>query len=124
MAGFGPMWREVAFLHQALHHSRVATLGLTADLLIVWATSGPAIARPKLARMSSEQVALIPRCGECGDVWLPDDEERWAYLDCDEELCFSARSAPSASSTTRDQSLATKTRVNILTVRGSGFAYP
>ena len=28
-------------------------------------------------RMSTEQVALIPRCAECLDVWLPNDEDRW-----------------------------------------------
>jgi hypothetical protein len=40
-------------------------------------------------RMSAEQVALIPRCAECLDVWLPDDAERWsAYLDADSELVF------------------------------------
>jgi hypothetical protein len=39
--------------------------------------------------MSAEQVALIPRCAECLDVWLPDDEERWrAYLDTDDEVVF------------------------------------
>ena len=35
-------------------------------------------------RMSTEQVALIPRCAECGEHWLPDDEERRsANLDTD-----------------------------------------
>jgi predicted RNA-binding Zn-ribbon protein involved in translation (DUF1610 family) len=39
--------------------------------------------------VSAEQVALIPRCAECGDMWLPDDEDRWrAYLDTDDELVF------------------------------------
>ena len=39
--------------------------------------------------MSAEQVALIPRCAECGGAWLPDDEERWsAYFDTDDELVF------------------------------------
>jgi hypothetical protein len=39
--------------------------------------------------MSAEQVALIPRCAEYGEVWLPADEERWsAYLDTDSELVF------------------------------------
>jgi hypothetical protein len=34
--------------------------------------------------MSTEQVALIPRCAECGEHWLPDDEERRsANLDTD-----------------------------------------
>jgi hypothetical protein len=27
--------------------------------------------------VSAEQVALIPRCVECGDAWLPADEDRW-----------------------------------------------
>jgi len=34
---------------------------------------------------------MIPRCVECGGVWLPADEERWqAWLTCDEppELAF------------------------------------
>jgi len=31
--------------------------------------------------MSVEQVAPIPRCAECGERWLPGDEERWrAYV--------------------------------------------
>jgi hypothetical protein len=39
--------------------------------------------------MSAEQVALIPRCAECAERWLPTDEERWrAYLDTDDELVF------------------------------------
>jgi hypothetical protein len=37
--------------------------------------------------VSTEQVAVIPRCAECGERWLPDDEDRWrAYLDTDDEL--------------------------------------
>jgi hypothetical protein len=39
--------------------------------------------------VSAEQVALIPRCAECGDVWLPTDEDRWqAHLDTEDELVF------------------------------------
>jgi hypothetical protein len=39
--------------------------------------------------MSAEQVALIPRCAECGEAWLPDDEERWrCYLDIDDKAVF------------------------------------
>jgi hypothetical protein len=39
--------------------------------------------------MSLEQVALIPQCAECGEFWLPDDQERWsAYLDTDNEVVF------------------------------------
>jgi hypothetical protein len=39
--------------------------------------------------MSAEQVALIPQCAECLEVWLPGHEERWrAYLDTDDELVF------------------------------------
>ena len=34
--------------------------------------------------MSAEQVALIPRCAECLEVWVPEADERWrAYLDTD-----------------------------------------
>ena len=37
--------------------------------------------------MSAEQVTLIRQCAECGEVWLPTDEERWiAYLDTDSVL--------------------------------------
>jgi hypothetical protein len=40
--------------------------------------------------VSTEQVALIARCIECGNTWLPADEERWrAYLDTDgDKLVF------------------------------------
>jgi hypothetical protein len=39
--------------------------------------------------VSAEQVALIPRCAECAEVWPPDDDKRWrAYLDTDSELVF------------------------------------
>jgi hypothetical protein len=39
--------------------------------------------------MSAEQVALIARCIECGDLWVPADDERWrAYLDTDDKLVF------------------------------------
>jgi hypothetical protein len=38
--------------------------------------------------VSAEQVALIPQCAECGEVWLPADEERSsAYLDTDSPEC-------------------------------------
>jgi hypothetical protein len=37
--------------------------------------------------MSAEQVALIR--AECGEIWLPADEDRWrAYLDTEDELVF------------------------------------
>ena len=37
----------------------------------------------------AEQVALIPQCAECGEVWLPADEDRWrCYLDTNDELVF------------------------------------
>jgi hypothetical protein len=37
--------------------------------------------------VSLEGVALIPKCVECGAVWLPADNERWqALLGCDEHL--------------------------------------
>jgi hypothetical protein len=43
----------------------------------------------KSGAMSAEQVAPIPQCGECGEVWLPADGDRWrAYLDTDAELVF------------------------------------
>jgi len=36
------------------------------------------------ADVSAKQVALIPQCAECGEVWLPADADRWrAYLDTD-----------------------------------------
>jgi hypothetical protein len=39
--------------------------------------------------VSAEQVALIPKCAECGEVWLPTDEDRWqAHLDTEDELVF------------------------------------
>lgn len=39
--------------------------------------------------MSAEQVTLIARCIECGDLWLPVDGTRWrAYLDTDDNLVF------------------------------------
>jgi hypothetical protein len=48
-------------------------LGEATHLPTVWATNGPRIT---LVGVSAEQVALIPRCAECCEVWLPDDEER------------------------------------------------
>ncbi len=31
-------------------------------------------------------VALVPTCEECGDVWLPADTDRWKlHLDVDDE---------------------------------------
>jgi hypothetical protein len=27
--------------------------------------------------VDTEQVALIPQCAECGDLWLAGDAERW-----------------------------------------------
>ena len=42
--------------------------------------------------MTAEQVALIPHCAECGELWLPIDDERWrAHLDTDDELVFYCR---------------------------------
>jgi hypothetical protein len=42
--------------------------------------------------VDGELVALIPECVECGDVWPPDDDERWrAYLDTDGEIVFYCR---------------------------------
>jgi hypothetical protein len=39
--------------------------------------------------VSAEQVALIPQCAECCEVWLPEDPDRWrSYLDTDDELVF------------------------------------
>jgi hypothetical protein len=35
----------------------------------------------------SEQAAMTPRCAECGEVWLPRDEERWrAYIAGEDEV--------------------------------------
>ncbi len=43
----------------------------------------------RISAVSVEQVALIPQCAECGEVWLPGDDDRWrAYLDTDDELVF------------------------------------
>jgi hypothetical protein len=48
-----------------------------------------AFADHTIGRVSAEQVALILRCAECLEVWLPDDDDRWrAYLDTDDELVF------------------------------------
>jgi hypothetical protein len=50
--------------------------------------------------MSAEQVALIPQCAECGEVWLPADDDRWrAYLDTDDDLVFYCPTAPNGNST-------------------------
>jgi hypothetical protein len=39
--------------------------------------------------VSAEQVALIPRCAECGERRLPEDDERWqAHFDTEDELVF------------------------------------
>jgi hypothetical protein len=39
--------------------------------------------------MSAESLAVVARCIECEDVWLPADDERWrAYLDTDDQLVF------------------------------------
>jgi hypothetical protein len=41
------------------------------------------------AMSAPEQTAVIAECIECGEVWLPADEERWrAYLDTDDSLVF------------------------------------
>jgi hypothetical protein len=34
--------------------------------------------------VSAEQVALIPRCVECGDAWLPANRDRWQARRIDE----------------------------------------
>ena len=61
--------------------------------------------------MSTEQVALIPRCAECLDVWLPDDEDRWhCYVvddGPDDNWSSTAVSARSESSTTKHASRST-----------------
>ena len=67
----------------------------------IWLTAAPAAlsrriecgvhlgSLPRLQPVSAEQVALIPQCAECGEVWLPGDEGRWsAYLDTDGEIVF------------------------------------
>jgi hypothetical protein len=39
--------------------------------------------------MSAESLAVVARCIECEDVWLPADDERWrAYLDTEDQLVF------------------------------------
>jgi hypothetical protein len=35
--------------------------------------------------MASANVALIPKCAECAEVWLPADEELWAAFLTDDE---------------------------------------
>jgi hypothetical protein len=53
-------------------------------------SSGLPAPRPgEVSTLSAEQVALIPQCAECREVWLPADEDRWkAYLDTDDVLVF------------------------------------
>ena len=35
------------------------------------------------------KVTLTPTCAECGDVWLPADQDRWSLnLDVDDELVW------------------------------------
>jgi hypothetical protein len=35
--------------------------------------------------MNAKSVALIPCCAECGERWLPADEERWQAWHTDDE---------------------------------------
>jgi hypothetical protein len=51
---------------------------LTATLTEERGQEGPLGLPADSSRMSAEQVALIPRCAECLEVWLPADEERWS----------------------------------------------
>lgn len=45
--------------------------------------------RFRIRGVSAEQVVCIPECAECGESWLPTDEDRWrAYFDADDELVF------------------------------------
>jgi hypothetical protein len=37
---------------------------------------GNSPSEPRLQSVSAEQLALLPRCAECLDVWLPGGEER------------------------------------------------
>jgi RNase P subunit RPR2 len=38
------------------------------------------------------KVAVIPRCAECNQVWLPADEDRWqAHFDSEDDLVFYCR---------------------------------
>jgi hypothetical protein len=38
---------------------------------------------------SLPQLVVIPNCAECGEWWLPADEDRWRlYLDCDGDLVW------------------------------------
>jgi len=42
--------------------------------------------------VNSQAVAIVPRCEECGEAWLPGDSERWRaeFLDHgpEERLAF------------------------------------
>jgi hypothetical protein len=43
----------------------------------------------RLWLLMPREVAQIPTCAECGDVWLPADRDRWRLrLDVDEELVW------------------------------------
>jgi hypothetical protein len=51
----------------------------------------------------STEVALIPQCVECGEVWLPADEDRWqAHLDTEDELVFYCRECAQREFSDRD----------------------
>jgi hypothetical protein len=54
---------------------------------------------PELQPVGAEQVAFVPQCAECGELWLPADAERWrAYLDTTRRSSSTAPIALSASS--------------------------
>ena len=39
----------------------------------------------RLKRLMSAESVALPRCVECGAIWLPADEDRWeAYVSDDE----------------------------------------
>ena len=49
----------------------------------------PPLAEVALATSALAELRYGNRKAECGEVWLPDDEERWrAYFDVDDVLCF------------------------------------
>lgn len=71
--------------------------------------------------MSTEQVALIPQCAECGERWLPADDERWqAHFDTDDEGHESAALALEVYSKVMERKRDTGERMDAL-VRGADW---
>jgi hypothetical protein len=53
------------------------------------ASASTPLALRRLEPLMPSEVALIPECAECGDVWLPADRDRWRLrLDVDDELVW------------------------------------